>query len=166
MRAIANSIDIIRLHLDQIETNVVPTGALNERNMAAVASTIRRSRDKMFPRGYFADAGWEILIDLHRAHTSGERLAIGDLGLSAEIPGTTVLRYVEKFVEDGFVERQPDPHDRRRIFIQLSPLGLAKMEGLFREAAVKLGVEDKSTTQTSKANGSSHPEFPGNSVFR
>jgi DNA-binding MarR family transcriptional regulator len=92
---------------------------------------LRRERNRLFPSGYFADAAWEILLDLYKAHVEQRECCITDLGLGGGIPQTTMLRYLDKLHADGFIARHPDPRDRRRVFIALTEVGVAKMASLF-----------------------------------
>ncbi len=101
-----------------------PTGGTD---MLELAMTMRRARDSVFPREYFSDAAWELLLDVYLADKERRKAAISDLGLAAGIPLTTTLRYIDRLESDGFVARVPDPHDKRRIFIALTEQGRAAM---------------------------------------
>lgn len=121
----------------------------------------RRIRDSIFPHGYFADAAWDLLLELFQARLRGEKCSVSDLGLSANIPPTTAIRYIDKLVQDGFAERQPDPTDRRRIFVKLTECGTrAVSHALIGTAADPI----LAATHTSKP-GATFIEYYGNSVF-
>jgi MarR family transcriptional regulator, temperature-dependent positive regulator of motility len=92
---------------------------------------IRRSRDTLFPDGYFSDAGWDILLDLDKSSRTGQKFSVTDAGTGANIPLTTTLRYIAKLERDGFVERNSDPTDRRRMFVQLTRIGKSIMDEVF-----------------------------------
>jgi MarR family transcriptional regulator, temperature-dependent positive regulator of motility len=92
---------------------------------------IRRSRDTLFPEGYFSDAGWDILLDLDKSARTGQKFSMTDAGTGASIPLTTTLRYLAKLERDGFVERNSDPADRRRMFVQLTRIGQSIMDEVF-----------------------------------
>lgn len=92
---------------------------------------LRRQRDRLFPSGYFADVAWEILLDVYDAQLKNSQLSITSLGLNGGIPLTTTLRYIDRLTADGFIRRRKDPHDRRRIFIELTEIGVERMDKLF-----------------------------------
>lgn len=96
---------------------------------------LRRQRDKLFPLGYFADVAWEILLDLYEAHRNSSRMCVTSLGLGGGVPLTTTLRYLDRLIADGLIQRTPDPLDRRRIFIELTDVCLNKMDHLFGGAS-------------------------------
>ncbi len=92
---------------------------------------IRRSRDTLFPDGYFGDAGWDILLDLDKSSRIGQKFSMTDAGTGANIPLTTTLRYIAKLERDGFVERNSDPTDKRRMFVKLTRIGQSIMDEVF-----------------------------------
>jgi DNA-binding MarR family transcriptional regulator len=102
-------------------------------NYLDIELTIRRVRDQHFDSRYFTDAAWEILLDLKRSAQLGQRLATSDLGLAAGIPLTTILRYIDRLVKDGYVVRRDDQDDRRRVFVDLTELGIEAMDSVFNK---------------------------------
>lgn len=138
----------------------------NVADLVDLELNLRRERDRAFPTGYFADTAWELLLELYRARQSGQRYSISDLGLPANIPATTTLRYVEKLVLDGFAERHPDPTDRRRVFIRLSDFGASTLNQLF--AGLIQHAAEKKNANSAGAHAdeiSNFKEFRGTSVF-
>lgn len=95
----------------------------------------RRRRERIFPSGYFADVAWELLTDLYEAHQHHQQISVTMLGLHGGVPLTTTLRYLDRMVADGFVERTPDKTDRRRIHVQLTERGIKAMDDVFRQPA-------------------------------
>ncbi|MFN9634551.1 MAG: MarR family transcriptional regulator, partial [Erythrobacteraceae bacterium] len=51
--------------------------------------------------------------------------------IAANVPATTVLRWLTQMVESGIFIRVPDPADKRRPFIALSDRSLTAMAGYF-----------------------------------
>lgn len=102
---------------------------------------LRRARDRHFPQGYFADVAWDILLDLDRAAREDLQFATTDLGVEAGVPLTTTLRYLQRLEADGFIQRVPDPADRRRSFVRLTDQGQSAMDSVF--AAVTGGTGDQ-----------------------
>lgn len=87
----------------------------------------RRMRDQYFGEEIFADPAWDMLLDLTAARLEGQPVAVSSLCIAAAVPPTTALRWIKAMTEMGLFERVGDPHDRRRIFIELSPRA---MEGM------------------------------------
>lgn len=91
------------------------------------ASTIRsmiiarRARDRYLPGDLFADPAWDVLLELLEAELVHRRVSISDLFSAAAVPPSTALRWINRLEERGLVLRHSDPHDRRRVFIELAP---------------------------------------------
>lgn len=171
-----DSINLILSKLSDLECRLDRTGVNSPTSpsradaLVEMEIKIRRARDRAFPNGYFADTAWELLLELFTARQTGQRYSISDLGLPAGIPATTTLRYIDKMLQDGFVERLPDPTDRRRVFIRLSDYGASTMNAVFTgvpdplhrsstAAEKRLGVDNNENVQMN------FKEFPGQSVF-
>lgn len=114
-----------RRPLYAVETTPAPVDA------AAIRRAIRarRLRDGLFDGGLFEDPAWDMLLDLFAAELEGGRVSVSSLCIAAHVAPTTALRWVGRLVEAGLLERRPDPHDRRRAFMALSPRGSAAMRG-------------------------------------
>lgn len=91
------------------------------------ASTIRsmiiarRARDRHLPGDLFADPAWDMLLELLEAELVHRRVSISDLCSAAAVPASTALRWINRLEERGLVLRHSDPHDLRRVFIELAP---------------------------------------------
>ena len=102
---------------------------------AAVAKIIdaRRKRISLFSPNLFADPAWDMMLELFHAHLEGRRLATSELAHKANVPVTTSLRWIDKLETDGWVSREPDPHDLRRVFADISQRGLETMRAWLKE---------------------------------
>jgi DNA-binding transcriptional ArsR family regulator len=89
----------------------------------------RRLRDGLFPGGLFEDPAWDMLLDLFAAELEGGRVSVSSLCIAAAVAPTTALRWIGRLAAEGLVERRPDPRDKRRAFVALSPQGSAAMRG-------------------------------------
>ena len=68
------------------------------------------------------------------------RLAAGELARRCRVtPGATTQR-VQRLEQDGYVERVRDEHDRRTVYVALTPGGSAKLDEVF--AAVMAADEE------------------------
>jgi hypothetical protein len=81
----------------------------------------RRLRSRYFPEDLFADPAWDMLLDLLRAEISHLRVPVSSLCIAAAVPATTALRWLKTMVSKGLFVRRADPHDGRRVFVELSP---------------------------------------------
>jgi hypothetical protein len=105
-------------------------GASAPLTLARKAYHERRRRDQVFLGiGIFGEPAWDILLDLFIARETGANIAVSSACIAAAAPGTTALRYIEALHSRGLVERDPDPDDRRRIWLRLSDRGYRLMLG-------------------------------------
>lgn len=89
----------------------------------------RRRRDSWFGQGLFADPAWDILLDLYACEAEGRRVSISDASIAACVPATTSLRWLGQLEKLELVQRISDHHDRRRVWMTLSEMGRAAVEG-------------------------------------
>ena len=68
---------------------------------------------------------------LFRSEQLSHRFVVSDIGLAAGISPSTALRYLVRLEADGFVKRHADPHDRRRVFVTLTPSSKAILKRIF-----------------------------------
>lgn len=97
------------------------TGAPREM-LASIRAMIRarRLRDQFFSGDLFADPAWDMLLDLLLARIERRPVAVSSLCIAAAVPPTTALRWIKRLTEEGIFIRTADPHDGRRVFIDLS----------------------------------------------
>jgi len=81
----------------------------------------RRLRSRYFPEELFADPAWDMLLDLLQAEISHLRVPVSSLCIAAAVPATTALRWLKAMVQEGLFVRRADPHDGRRVFVELAP---------------------------------------------
>jgi len=81
----------------------------------------RRLRGRYFPEDMFADPAWDMLLDLLQAEISKLRVPVSSLCIAAAVPATTALRWLKAMVQEGLFIRRADPHDGRRVFVELAP---------------------------------------------
>jgi len=62
-----------------------------------------------------------MLLDLYAAELEGTRVSVSSLCIASAVAPTTALRWIARLTESGLLVRQPDPDDRRRAFMALSP---------------------------------------------
>lgn len=98
---------------------------------AAIRGLIRarRLRDAFFGADLFADPAWDMLLDLFAAGLEEAQVSVSSLCIAAAVPPTTALRWIGILSDRRLIERRPDPQDRRRAFLALSPQAEAAMRG-------------------------------------
>lgn len=99
------------------EPSVMTYGALVKRLIGD-----RRHREKHFASSLFADPVWDIILDLFLAEIESRPISVSSATSAANVPQTTGLRCIAMLTEKGMILRIPAPLDRRKVYLQLSPL--------------------------------------------
>lgn len=101
-----------------------PTGQVRAQEVRRVIHR-RRLRSKFFGQfggeALFEDPAWDMLLDLFAAELEGTQVSVSSLCIAAGVAPTTALRWIAKMTEMELFIRHPDPADRRRAFMTLSP---------------------------------------------
>lgn len=93
----------------------------------------RRLRARFFAEDLFADPAWDMLLDLLQAEISQMRVPVSSLCIAAAVPATTALRWLRAMVDQKLFVRRADPHDGRRVFVELAPDTSRALRGYFAE---------------------------------
>ena len=93
----------------------------------------RRLRTRFFDEELFADPAWDMLLDLLQAELAQHRVPVSSLCIAASVPATTALRWIKSMTDAGLFVRRADPHDGRRVFVELSPGASTALRGYFGE---------------------------------
>jgi hypothetical protein len=101
----------------------IPSGEVPNLSVETVREVIRarRLRSRYFPEHLFADPAWDMLLDLLQAEIAQLRVPVSSLCIAAAGPATTALRWLKTMVQEGIFVRRADPHDGRRVFVELAP---------------------------------------------
>lgn len=100
---------------------------------------LQEARSSIFGEAVMPEPAWEMLAELMRARLAGQRLSVTSLALSSKSPMTTALRRIEDLIQGGLAARVPDPADRRRTHVELTPEGMARMQ-LFLEGFARTAL--------------------------
>jgi hypothetical protein len=113
----------------------VQRGEAPEVSVETVRGVIRarRLRARFFPEDLFADPAWDMLLDLLQAEISQLRVPVSSLCIAAAVPATTALRWLKAMVSQGLFIRRADPHDGRRVFVELAPDASRALRRYFAE---------------------------------
>jgi hypothetical protein len=93
----------------------------------------RRVRARYFSEELFADPAWDMLLDLLQAEIAHLRVPVSSLCIAAAVPATTALRWLKTMVGEGLFVRRADPHDGRRVFVELAPEASQALRRYFAE---------------------------------
>jgi DNA-binding MarR family transcriptional regulator len=93
----------------------------------------RRLRSRYFAEDLFADPAWDMLLDLLQAEIAQLRVPVSSLCIAAAVPATTALRWLKTMVAKGIFVRHADPHDGRRVFVELAPEASHALRRYFAE---------------------------------
>ncbi len=93
----------------------------------------RRLRARFFEEELFADPAWDMLLDLLQAELAQHRVPVSSLCIAAAVPATTALRWIKSMTDSGLFVRRADPHDGRRVFVELSNGASTALRGYFGE---------------------------------
>lgn len=91
----------------------------------------RRMRSRFFAEDLFADPAWDMLLELLQAEIDQLRVPVAALCSAAAVPATTALRWIKTMTEQGLFVRRADPHDARRVFVELAPSASDAMRRYF-----------------------------------
>lgn len=103
-----------------------PSAPGSEQDLMLRAIQIRRlrtARTKYLRPELFGEPAWDILIDLYIEQLQGRQVTVSSACIAAMVPATTALRYLQTLFEGGEIVRRADPHDHRRVFVELTPAG-------------------------------------------
>ena len=93
----------------------------------------RRLRSRFFAEDLFADPAWDMLLDLLQAEIAQLRVPVSSLCIAAAVPATTALRWLKTMTDKGLFVRRADPHDGRRVFVELAPDASIALRRYFAE---------------------------------
>lgn len=117
VRAVASAADLPPLSADTVRSVI----------------RARRLRSRYFAEDLFADPAWDMLLDLLQAEIAQLRVPVSSLCIAAAVPATTALRWLKTLVSQGIFVRRADPHDGRRVFVELGPEASQALRRYFAE---------------------------------
>jgi len=144
LRELSNEVSRIagslaRLSTERSDPDEKPRNAPDQSDLTAeqvnAVLRARRLRSRFFPSDLFADPAWDMLLDLLYAELAHHRVAVSSLCVAAAVPATTALRWLNTLVAQGLAIRRNDPHDARRVFVELAPQASASLRRYFAEVS-------------------------------
>ena len=68
------------------------------------------------------------------------RVPVSSLCIAAAVPATTALRWIKTLTDSGLLLRRADPHDGRRVFVEMAPNTSQAMRNYFGEVGRVAGA--------------------------
>lgn len=93
----------------------------------------RRLRGRFLAQDLFGEPGWDMLLELYLARLEGRSVSVTSVGISAEVPATTALRWIKVLMARGLVSKMADSEDDRRKLLTLSDDAATGVERYLRE---------------------------------
>ncbi len=131
------------VHSEQCGTTVEPNSqdrnadgasqnAINEAGLDRIIRA-RRRRSDFLPSEFFGEPAWDMLLDLARASIGNTRVSVSSLAIASAVPSTTALRWIHILEKTAFLEREADPTDGRRVYVNITESGRDAMNAYFWE---------------------------------
>ena len=97
----------------------------------------RRCRDSIFGADLFGEPAWDLLLELYLAQQQQMRTSVSDACRASASPATTGLRWIRILEEQGWVKRESDPLDARRMWVSLTDRATEVMQNYLEQLALK-----------------------------
>jgi DNA-binding MarR family transcriptional regulator len=122
-REVAKLGDALEKALARIEAPRSERSGWSVSNLELAESMLesRRLREDLFGAEMFADPAWDMLLHLFVNAERGQSVPVSYLCAASAVPQSTALRWIDTLANAGFVDRRPDPKDRRRVPVSLAP---------------------------------------------
>lgn len=78
----------------------------------------RAAREKIMGEGFKDEPGWNMIMELMHARLSGQKVPVSALCAASGVPQTTALRRLGELMGDGYIAKERDPNDARRLWVQ------------------------------------------------
>jgi DNA-binding MarR family transcriptional regulator len=103
----------------------------------------RRRREQLFGAHLFSEPVWDMMLDLLVHHEQGRLVNVTSLCVASMASFSTALRWIQAMEKEGFIVREPDPHDRRQILVRPTPEFISRfrqfLEGWAEASAARMG---------------------------
>lgn len=100
----------------------------------------RRFRDKLLPSCVDGDANWEILLYLIEQSLLHRVVSVTSACHATTLPSTTAMRKIDELVSTGWLQKRPDPSDRRRTLIAPTDLCRDRMRSYLLGLPANIGT--------------------------
>jgi len=139
LESVRVELESLRLRLSLAEENSSKTSEIDLAETRLVREIIRsrRRRDTQFGANLFGEPAWDMLLELYLAHLEQRRTTVSSACRASASPQTTGLRWIRQLQTQGWIQRQSDPLDGRRVWLSLTDRACASMHHYLQLLAVK-----------------------------
>ena len=95
----------------------------------------RLARERIMGTSFCDEPGWNMLMELMHARLSGQQVPVSALCAASGVPQTSALRRLSGLMADGFVVKERDPKDARRIWVALTERATDLVDKIVGQAA-------------------------------
>ena len=81
------------------------------------------------------NANWDMLLELYLARCERRQVFAWSLCAAANAPYSTAHRKLRELADNGWILRHEDMKDRRRVEVELTAMGAAKLEAIVKQIA-------------------------------
>lgn len=117
--------------------NTTPSVPIQNHDILQVAMFWNRAiqlKDEVLGSDLAGAPIWLLLLDLYIHYRRNIRVSVSSACIASGLQPTTALRWLAALGQADLVHRSPDTKDRRRIFVSLTPLAIAKIEEILERA--------------------------------
>jgi DNA-binding response OmpR family regulator len=88
----------------------------------------RMARERIMGTSFSDEPGWNMIMELMHARLSGQQVPVSALCAASGVPQTSALRRLSSLMADGYVVKERDPRDARRIWVALTDRATALVD--------------------------------------
>lgn len=88
----------------------------------------RRTIAKVMPKKLFRDSAWDVMLELYIGAVEGEDVFVKQAIIASGECPATAMRIISRLDKNGFLARNGDATDQRRVIVTLTPKGCEAME--------------------------------------
>jgi DNA-binding response OmpR family regulator len=96
----------------------------------------RLARERIMGGSFCDEPGWNMLMELMHARLSGQQVPVSALCAASGVPQTSALRRLATLMEDGYVVKERDPKDARRIWVALTDRAMEMVDKVVGQMSV------------------------------
>ncbi len=134
--AIIHELTEIKLQLEEIKISRKDdkTSISNEHDLIVFMEKYIKNRElrkNNISSTLFINPSWDILVELFYARLIRKPEYVSSIVTAGGTPPTTGLRHLSRLQKQGFIERENQRHDRRRVKITISDDAFENMKRFF-----------------------------------
>lgn len=141
LEALIASVEQLAGRLRQLRSSPAPANVnVDTARLARILFRERVCRNHLLGGELFGEPSWDMLLDLYAAEAEGQTICISSACIASAVPATTALRYIATLERNGFIERLPEPGDKRRFNLRLTEAGRSRLTETLERIATYRGL--------------------------